>query len=64
MHATVIEVPAIVMSYNLFMNGVDRFDQLRSSHSIARREKRVPMSVFTFLLDPSIVNAFALYNTM
>lgn len=63
MHATVIEVPAILMSYNLFMNGIDRFDQLRSSHSI-EREKRVPMSVFTLLLDPSIVNAFALYNTM
>lgn len=55
MHATVLEVPAILLAYNIFMNGVDRFDQLRSSHCIERRKSRVPMSIFAIVLDESIV---------
>jgi len=41
------------------MNSVDRFDQMGSTNISARQEKRVPMSIFTFLLDASIHNAFA-----
>ncbi len=59
-HRTELQVPAIIVAYNLFMNAVDRFDQMRSTNITARREKRVPMSIFTFLLDASIHNAFAL----
>lgn len=46
------------------MNGVDRFDQLRAAHATERKEMLVPMSIFTFLLDASIINAYALYITM
>lgn len=64
MNPTDIEVKAIVMDYNIFMNGVDQLDQPRSSHSIDRRERHVIMSIFTFLLHESIINVFPFYNTM
>ena len=64
LHPTIIEVPAVVMTYNLFMNGVGRFDQLRASHTTARKERRVPMYIFTFLLDASVINAYALYKAL
>jgi len=38
MHRTHIMAPAIVAAYNLFMNGVDRMDQIRSVNPRRRRE--------------------------
>lgn len=35
-HPAIIKTPSIVHAYNLFMNGADRFDQLRASHSTMR----------------------------
>lgn len=63
-HRTELNVPAIIVAYNLFINSVDRFDQMRSTNVGARREKRVPMSIFTFLLDASIHNALALLKEL
>jgi hypothetical protein len=59
MHYSMFEVPAIVRAYNLFMNAVDRIDQIRSSCPTRRREKRVSMTLFTFVLDLAIINACA-----
>ncbi|GMF49486.1 unnamed protein product [Phytophthora fragariaefolia] len=39
MHRKTFEVPAMIFAYNLFMNGVDRVDQLRSTNPIRRKEK-------------------------
>lgn len=63
-HRTIFHVPAIVVAYNLFMNGVDRFDQLRSTNACVRKESKVTMTLFTFLLDASIQNAFTVRNVM
>lgn len=52
------------MAYNLFMSGDDRFDQLRAAHVTERKERRVPMSILTFLLDASIINGYALYKSI
>ncbi|KAK1935571.1 hypothetical protein P3T76_010266 [Phytophthora citrophthora] len=52
------QVPAMVAAYDLFMNGVDRVDQLRSTNTIRRKEKRVSMSIPTWALD----RAFSLYK--
>ena len=46
------------------MNSVDRFDQYRQTNCTERREKRVPMSILTFLLDAAINNAYALYQKL
>ncbi|KAF4132759.1 Transposase IS4 [Phytophthora infestans] len=56
--------PAIVCAYNKYMNAVDRFDQLRSTNPTRRREKRLQMSIFTWLLDVAIHNAYAIYQAI
>ena len=63
-HRTRYNVPAIIVAYNMFMNSVDRFDQYRQTNSTVRREKRVPMSILTFLLDAAINNAYALFQKL
>ncbi|OWZ13352.1 LOW QUALITY PROTEIN: hypothetical protein PHMEG_00013340 [Phytophthora megakarya] len=54
--------PAIVCAYNKYMNAVDRFDQLRSTNPTRRRGLRLQMSIFTWLLDVAIHNAFSMYQ--
>lgn len=61
---TKLHVPAPVVAYNLFINSVDRFDQYRSTNSIMRRDKRVPMSIFTNLLDASMQNSFTILHNI
>lgn len=61
MDKTIVQIPALVFAYNLFMNGVHRFDQLRASHITTRQEPLVAMSSFTFFLDGSTQNGYALY---
>lgn len=62
MHLKNVEDPSIILAYNLFTNVVDRFDQLIAKHNTECREKRVPMNIFTFLFDDSILIAFSLYH--
>lgn len=61
---TTLSVPAIIMAYNLFMNAEYRVDQVRASSAMMRKEHRVSMSLFCFILDPAIQNAFALYRCL
>ena len=60
MHRKEFRVPSLIVAYNLMMNGVDRFDQIRATDPTQRREKRVSMSIFTFSLDLSLYNSFIL----
>ncbi len=62
LHRTDFLVPAPIVAYNKFMNGVDRMDQLHSTHVTQRREKRVHMTIFTYLLDLSVTQAYAIYQ--
>lgn len=64
MHAKIVKVLTIVLGSNLFMNGVDRLDKLRAVQSMERKERRVTMPIFTLLLDASVINAYALYETL
>jgi hypothetical protein len=57
-------VPAPIIASNMFMNGVDQMDQLRSTNITQRREKRLYMTVFTMCLDLVAHQAFCLYNAM
>ena len=63
-HRSEYMVPSIIVAYNIFMNSVDRFDQYRQTYITLRRERRVTMSIFTFLLDASIYNAYAVYQQL
>ncbi|ETN20234.1 hypothetical protein PPTG_03279 [Phytophthora nicotianae INRA-310] len=58
-----VRAPTHVAIYNKFMNDVDRFDQMRSTNPTRRRGKRLHMSIFTWLLDLAIHNAFTLSQT-
>lgn len=61
-HRTDFQVPAIIVSYNMFMNAVDRMDQIRSTNVTRRREKRLSMTILTMVLDLCIHNAFSIHN--
>ena len=39
-------VPSFIVEYNHLMNGVDKFDQVRTKNSCVRKEMRVSMSIF------------------
>ena len=50
------------MTYNTYMNAVDRADQMRMVNASQRKEKRLYMNIFTYIMDLACVNAFALYK--
>jgi len=56
---TPIMAPAFIVAYNIYMNSVDRFDQLRATVPSIRKEKRVTSSMFAFLVDVCVHNAHA-----
>lgn len=62
LHRTDFLVAAPIVAYNMFMNGVDRMDQYRSTLATQRKEKRLVMTVFTFLLDLAVSQAYAIYQ--
>ncbi len=57
-----MKVPAIVAAYNIFMNSVDIMDQLRATTPSRRKEKRLAMSLFTWVLDFATSNAYAIFK--
>ena len=63
-HRTPFSVPSHIVAYNLFMNSVDWMDQKRSALPCKRKEKCLSMSVFTYLLDLSCLQAFSIYNVI
>jgi hypothetical protein len=62
MHCKDLLVAAPIVAYNMFMNGIDRMDQYRSTLATQRKEKRLHMTIFTFLMDLGISQAFAVYQ--
>jgi hypothetical protein len=62
MHHKDFLVAALIVAYNMFMNGVDRMDQYRSTLATQRKAKRLHMTIFTFLMDLGISQAFAVYK--
>jgi hypothetical protein len=61
---SVIMVPAPIVAYINFMNAVDKVDQVRSSTALLRRERRVSMSLFSWVLDAAIINTFAVVQIL
>jgi Transposase IS4 len=59
--ASLLEVsaPSMAQQYCTGMRGVDIADQLRSSYCIRQKNKRWYMSLFYWIVDSAIVNAFA-----
>ncbi|GMF54271.1 unnamed protein product [Phytophthora fragariaefolia] len=57
MHRKLFMAPAVIAAYNLCINAIDRVDQLRSTNPIRRREKRLGMAMFTWMMDLAIINS-------
>jgi hypothetical protein len=61
MHRTCFRVPSFIVAYNAFMSGVCRLDQKRATNATKRRERKVYMSIFTYVLDLACTQAHALF---
>jgi len=57
-----VNCPESIADYNTFMGGVDKFDQLMSSYSIAQKSRRWWLKLFYYFIDMSIVNSFIMYK--
>ena len=57
-----VPCPLEVISYNSYMGGVDRGDQLRQYYHVRYKCHKYYKYVFWFLFDTSITNAFILLN--
>ena len=57
-----ITQPMIVRSYNCHMGGVDRLDQNISCYRISLRKKKWWFSLFTWLLDATVVNSYYVFK--
>jgi hypothetical protein len=57
-----IKCPELINIYNMNMNCVDHFDQLKSLYEINRKSKKWWHRIFFFFLDAAVVNAFILHK--
>ena len=54
--------PAAIVSYNTYMGGVDRSDQLRGYYSCRSKSRKFYKYIFYFLLDTAVTNAYIMYT--
>lgn len=54
--------PCAITEYNKYMAGVDRLDQNVNNHRIGYRGKKWWSSIFTWLIDAAVNNAWQLYR--
>lgn len=59
---TQVRQPSCAQRYAKHMGGVDRFDQLRGTHSVGRYSKKAWKYLFFFLLNSAVTNAWILYK--
>lgn len=57
-----IPCPKAISDYNMYMGGVDRFDQLMQTYSIGWRSKRWWLKIFYYYIDAAIVNSYIMYK--
>ena len=56
--STTVSCPPNIVSYNKFMGGVDRADQLRNYYRVRSKSRKFYRYIFWFIFDSAIVNAF------
>lgn len=59
-----VSCPVVIPQYTKRMEGVDRFDQKRSTYIVGRRSKRWWLRLFYFIIDAAITNSFILYSSI
>ena len=58
--STEVPCPTSIISYNQFMGGVDRGDQLRGYYRCRSKSRKFYKYIFFFLFDVAITNAYIL----
>ncbi len=64
LHRTEFLVPAPIVAYSMFMNRVDRMDQLQATLATQCKEKRLHMTMFTYVLDLAVSQAYSIYQKL
>lgn len=64
LNCSTFQVPAIIVAYNLYMNSVDRADRKWSTNPTRRGGKYLHMSMFTYVLDLSVLQAHNVLQTI
>lgn len=57
-----VPIPSTVYSYNRFMSGVDRSDQLIMNYNVLRQTKKYWKTLFLHFIDIAVVNSYILYK--
>ncbi len=57
-----VPIPATVFSYNRYMGGVDRSDQLIKNYNVLRQTKKYWKTLFLHYIDIAVVNSYILYK--
>jgi hypothetical protein len=57
-----VSCPESIISYNMWMGGVDRGDQLRGYYHCRVKSRKFYKYIFYFIFDVGITNAFILYK--
>ncbi|XP_008179688.1 piggyBac transposable element-derived protein 4-like [Acyrthosiphon pisum] len=63
-NTTMVPCPKVLIGYNINMNNVDVFDQLKAAYGINRKAKKWWHRLFFHFLDMAIVNAFILFKEL
>ena len=59
-----VPLPAVVKSYNTFMGGVEKSDQLIRYHRVIRQTKRYWKTLFYHLIEIAVTNSFVLQKLL
>lgn len=57
-----VKCPKSIADYNIYMGGVDRFDQLMASYTVSWKSRRWWLKIFYYLLDCAVVNSYIVYR--
>ena len=58
----IVQQPSAIKRYNMFMNAVDRSDQILATHNVLRKCMRWWKTLFFHAIDIAVVNSFILFK--
>lgn len=61
---SMVPCPKMVVDYNMDMNCVDKFDQMKSTYEIDRKSHKPWHRIFWYFVDASVVNAYLIYKQL
>lgn len=59
-----VPCPQAIQDYNLNMNKVDKFNQLKKNYGIDKRSKKWWLRIFWHLIDACIINSFIIWKEL